>query len=61
MLQACKSVNFINDDAIYSALQTGKEKSSREIENIIDKGRNAKGLEIEEVAALLQINGPYLD
>ncbi|MCX7842094.1 MAG: [FeFe] hydrogenase H-cluster radical SAM maturase HydG [Clostridia bacterium] len=47
-------VDFIKDELIYSLLAAGKGKSQTELEAIIEKGRQAKGLDLEEVAALLQ-------
>ena len=39
----------------------GKKKTIAEVEEIIEKGRQAKGLTIEETAALLQVDTPELE
>lgn len=53
--------DFINDDIILSLLEAGKDKSSTEVVEIIEKGRMAKGLSLEEVAVLLQNTSPDIE
>jgi 2-iminoacetate synthase len=53
--------NFINGQRIYSLLKQEGNKSKQEFERIIEKGRLAKGLKIEEVATLLQIDDDELN
>lgn len=53
--------DFIQDDVIRMMLEEGKQVSCDEIESIIEKGKMAKGLELKEVAALLQNTDPGLE
>ena len=53
--------DFIKEDLINQLLEEGKGKSEAEIAAIIEKGRNAKGLKLDEVAALLQNTSPELE
>jgi len=53
--------DFINDEVIFNALEEAKKKTVAEVENIIEKGRLAKGLTVEETAALLQVDAPELE
>ena len=52
--------DFIKDEMIDQLLDDGIGKSEEEISGIIEKGKNAKGLELHEVAALLQNTSPEL-
>lgn len=45
--------DFINDEEIYSALEKGKKVSKEGIRDILAKAKEAKGLDLDEVAALL--------
>ena len=56
-----QKADFINDELIHSKLKEGMEKSRTELEAIIDKGMAAKGLNLEDVAALLQSNDPMIE
>lgn len=53
--------DFINDEVITELLKAGNKKSEQEIERIIQKGRKAQGLGLDEVAALLQNTSPHLE
>jgi len=53
--------DFIDESTIMTLLEAGQRKKESEIERIIEKGRDAKGLEPEEVAALLQNTSPELE
>ncbi len=52
---------FIDQNLILSLLKKEEKRTTHDIERIIKKGRLAKGLEKDEVAALLQINDPNLE
>ncbi len=54
MVKAPERADFINDDIIYDALEKGNKATKEDIKQIIKKGREAKGLDVYEVAALLQ-------
>ena len=53
--------DFIDEGKIRSLLEEGRNKSIPELEAIIQKGRSAKGLTLEEVAALLQNTSPGME
>lgn len=53
--------DFINEELIGQLLETGAGKSEEEITAIIEKGRKARGLALEEVAALIQNTSPELE
>lgn len=53
--------DFIKDEVIFEALEKGKNRTREEVEGIIEKGRQAKGLTLEETAALLQIDDDELN
>jgi len=56
-----QSASFINESAIYAALEEGKQRASRdEAEAIIKKAALADGLTLEEVAVLLNVHDPEL-
>lgn len=61
MVEERQRADFINDEVIFNALEAGKKKAIHEVEDIIEKGRQAKGLTVEETAALLQIDSPELE
>ncbi len=46
--------DFINNQTINEALEKGNEATKEDINQIIEKGSKAKGLDVYEVAALLQ-------
>jgi len=56
-----RKADFIDDRLITSLLEGAVNKSEQEIDAIIEKGRKAKGLNFEEVAALLQNTSPEID
>lgn len=60
-IHGAAKAEFINDDIILSMLEKGKKADERELENIIEKGRAAKGLELDEVAALLENTSPMIE
>lgn len=45
--------DFIDDEAIHKALESGKKASREVIREILQKAREAKGLDVEDVAKLL--------
>jgi len=49
-----KKADYIKDGLIRDLLKSSQEKTESEIDIIIEKGKAGKGLQIEEVAALLQ-------
>ena len=53
MSRKIERADFIDDQLIYDTLEAGKNKSLDEIERIIEKAKQAKGISIEEAAALL--------
>ncbi|NLO82272.1 MAG: [FeFe] hydrogenase H-cluster radical SAM maturase HydG [Clostridiales bacterium] len=61
MVKQMQTADFINDEVIYDTLETGRNKTRDELELIIEKGRQARGLSLEETAALLQNECPELD
>ncbi|NLV99959.1 MAG: [FeFe] hydrogenase H-cluster radical SAM maturase HydG, partial [Clostridiales bacterium] len=61
MIKQMERADFIREQAIYDALEAGKKKTRDELESIIEKGRQAKGLSLEETAALLQNECRELD
>jgi len=61
MIEERLKADFIDDEVIFNALEEGKKKTVSEVEEIIEKGRQAKGLNVEETAALLQIDTPELE
>jgi 2-iminoacetate synthase len=56
-----EKADFIKDEVIFEALEKGKNRTIGEVEAIIEKGRQAKGLTLEETAALLQADAPELN
>ena len=52
--------NFIDETAIHSILKTATSPDSAKVQDILAKAREAKGLDLEEVATLLQIDDPEL-
>jgi 2-iminoacetate synthase len=61
MKTVCEKADFIRDEKIWGLLEAGTQQSEQEIERIIEKARQAKGLEPLEVAALLQNRYPELE
>ncbi len=57
---AYQAVDFINEEEIWSLLEQGRKFSKEDIRKIIEKAREAKGLEPIEVAALIQVEDPEL-
>lgn len=55
-----EEATFINDDEINSYLEQGKNFSKEQLEGIIEKAREAKGLSPLEVAALIQVEDEEL-
>lgn len=53
--------DFIKDETIYSLLEDGRKKSLEEVKRIIAKGKSGLGLNLEEVAALLEITDSQLE
>lgn len=53
--------DFIDEARIWELLRAGSDKTEAEMEEIIEKGRKARGLEPDEVAALLQNTSPQLE
>lgn len=53
--------DFIDDNQIRKLLEGARNRSTGELERIIEKGRKAKGLDPEEVAVLLQNTSPELE
>lgn len=53
--------DFIDEDLINKTLEQGRNKRTDEIERIIEKGRQAKGITIEEAAALLNNTNPQIE
>ncbi len=51
---------IINETEIFKMLDSAKDATHQEIEEIINKGRNAQGLTLKEVAVLLQIDNSEL-
>ncbi|SHM18135.1 2-iminoacetate synthase [Caldanaerovirga acetigignens] len=45
--------DFIDDEAIHKALESGKKASREDVREIFHKAREAKGLDVEDVAKLL--------
>lgn len=52
--------DFIDDQKILEALKRGEKATKREIREIIEKAREAKGLDINEVASLLYLEDEEL-
>lgn len=61
MNRTIERADFIDEKLIYDTLEAGKNKSIEELEGIIQKARQAKGISIEEVAALLNNTDPEID
>lgn len=61
MIDERMKADFIDEELIWKLLNAGTDKTESEMEAIIEKGRMAKGLELEEVAALLQNTSPRLE
>ena len=61
MNRTIERADFIDEKLIYDTLEAGKNKSIEELEGIIQKARQAKGISIEEVAALLNNTNPEID
>ncbi|ADI00920.1 MAG TPA: [FeFe] hydrogenase H-cluster radical SAM maturase HydG [Syntrophothermus lipocalidus] len=57
---AYQAVDFINEEEIWSLLEAGKRFGQEDIRQMIEKAREAKGLEPVEVAALIQVEDPEL-
>ena len=55
---AYQAVDFINEEEIWSLLEAGKRFGQEDIRQMIEKAREAKGLEPVEVAALIQVEDP---
>jgi 2-iminoacetate synthase len=50
-----QKADFINEDGILALLREGEKVGNEEVRGIIHKARKAKGLTLQEVAALLQV------
>ncbi len=61
MSEQTMKADFIDEKLIGRLLEEGKGKSEAEIDAVIEKGRKAKGLNLDEVAALLQNTSPELE
>ncbi len=61
MSRKIEKADFIDEQLIYDILESSKGKSQEEIERIIDKARQAKGISIEEAAALLNNTNPLIE
>jgi 2-iminoacetate synthase len=55
-----EKINIIDEELIHRELEAGRGKSKEEILEIVAKGREAKGIEPREAAALLQVEEPEL-
>ena len=53
-------VDYINEELIFSLLEKSKRVDESEIKDIINKAKNCKGLNLEEVAKLLYVEGGEL-
>lgn len=56
-----QKADFIKDETIYSLLEDGRGKSYDEVKKIIEKGKSGIGLNLDEVATLLQITDFQLE
>lgn len=61
MIEQNQKADFIREDLIMELLDAAKSKTEQEIDAIIEKGRSAKGLTLEEVAALIQNTSPEME
>ncbi len=52
------AVGFIDDEKIVSLLETGKNADKQRANDIVAKARQANGLELDELAVLLQADDP---
>jgi 2-iminoacetate synthase len=53
-----EQVGFIDDEKIFTLLEAGKKADKTQAMEIVAKAREAKGLELDELAILLQTNDP---
>lgn len=53
-----QSADFINEDLIFSCLERAKNSTKEEAQDIIEKAREAHGLDLYETAVLLQNTDP---
>ncbi len=61
MQTMAKAQSIINENLIYELLKDSKNADKSRVVEIIQKGKDARGLEIDEVAALLQNTDESLD
>ncbi len=55
-----KAVDFINVEEINSQLEQAKKATGEQVEGIIEKARQARGLTPQEAAVLLEVSAPEL-
>ena len=55
-----KKIAFIDEERIHGQLEAGKGKSKEEVLEVVAKAEEARGIEPEEAAALLQTENPDL-
>jgi len=58
--QLRQKADFIREEEIHALLRQGKEFGNNAVRDIINKAREAKGLTLEEVSALLQVTDESL-
>ena len=61
MVNKIEKIDFIDEEQIVNILESNKDKDVEEIERIIEKARQAKGITIEEAAALLNNSNPQIE
>lgn len=61
LVRSTQKADFIDESIIISALEAAKNKDEAELNRIIEKGSKTRGLNLEEMAALLQNTSPDIE
>jgi len=61
MTKSKQIATFIDEQKIFDVLEAGKEYTPSDVRQIITKAKELKGLELEELAALLWADDPDLE
>ena len=58
MRKGTQEASFIDEQRILEALDAGKKYSTSDVLDVISKAKELKGLELEELSALLWVDDP---
>jgi len=61
MRKGTQEASFIDEQRILEALDAGKKYSTSDVLDVISKAKELKGLELEELSALLWVDDPEIE